>query len=54
MTPVQILDNEDVVNQVADIYMAWPKRELISEILEYMSVDDLNKIAQDFQVDVKQ
>lgn len=50
MTPSQIIDNEDTVNYVADTYMAWPKRELIGELLEFMSLKDLKKIAQDFQV----
>lgn len=54
MTPIEILDNADVVTQVSDTYMAWPKRELIDEILEFMSVEDLKKVAQDFQVSVEQ
>ena len=54
MTPAQIISNADIVDDVTDAYMTWNKSELVAEILEFMSVDDLNKVAQDFQVSVKQ
>ena len=52
MTPTEITSNEDIVNDVADAYMTWNKQELVGEILEFMSVNDLKKVAQDFQVSV--
>lgn len=48
MTPQEIIDNEIFINAIADIYMQWPKEDLINEILEFMSVEDYKKVLREF------
>lgn len=48
MTPQEIIDNEMFVNAIADIYMQWPKEDLVNEILEFMSVEDYKKVLREF------
>ncbi len=48
MTPQEIKDNEMFIDAVSNIYMQWPKEDLVNEILEFMSVEDYKKVLREF------
>lgn len=48
MTPQEIKDNEMFIDAVSNVYMQWPKEDLVNEILEFMSVEDYKKVLREF------